>query len=88
MSYFIGKNFMSEELEKHIRLLHEKVGNANVTGRHIVFGHGITQLLNGVIISLSPNLTATPNAPIKKVVAAAPYYPVSNYIKLEFLCLS
>nr|AZG03002.1 alliinase [Allium sativum] len=76
MSYFIGHNFMSDELDKHIRLLHKAVGNAKVDDKFLVFGNGVTQLLNGVIISLSPNVTATPAAPIKKVVAYVPYYPV------------
>lgn len=35
-------------LKKNIKLLHEKVGNANVDG-HIVIGNGVTQLLNGLI---------------------------------------
>nr|AAF36437.1 cysteine-sulphoxide lyase [Allium cepa] len=76
MSYFIGHNFMSDELDRHIRLLHNAVGNAKVDDKFLVFGNGVTQLLNGVIISLSPNVTATPTAPIKKVVAYVPYYPV------------
>nr|P31757.2 RecName: Full=Alliin lyase; Short=Alliinase; AltName: Full=Cysteine sulphoxide lyase; Flags: Precursor [Allium cepa] len=78
MSYFFNpvSNFISFELEKTIKELHEIVGNAAAKDRYIVFGVGVTQLIHGLVISLSPNMTATPCAPQSKVVAHAPYYPV------------
>nr|AYN25508.1 alliinase [Allium chinense] len=78
MSYFFNpvSNFISFELEKTIKELHELVGNAAAKDRYIVFGVGVTQLIHGLVISLSPNMTATPSAPEAKVVAHAPYYPV------------
>nr|AZG03001.1 alliinase [Allium lenkoranicum] len=77
-SYFFNpvSNFISFELEKTIKELHEIVGNAAAKDRYIVFGVGVTQLIHGLVISLSPNMTATPCAPQSKVVAHAPYYPV------------
>nr|BAD06448.1 alliinase-like [Allium cepa] len=74
--YFAPGSFISVVLKRHIKLLHHAVGNAKTDGRYIVFGTGVTQLLNGLIISLSPNVTSDPKAPVKKVVAAVPYYPV------------
>lgn len=71
MSYrTTGDNFISLELEKHIRLLHEAVGNAVTDGRFIIFGSGSTQLLNALVYSLSPENASTPAS----VVATAPYY--------------
>ncbi|XP_038979371.1 tryptophan aminotransferase-related protein 3-like [Phoenix dactylifera] len=71
MSYrTTGDYFISVELEKHIRLLHEAVGNAVTDGRFIVFGSGSTQLLNALVYALSPENASTPAS----VVATAPYY--------------
>ncbi|XXG56138.1 hypothetical protein AAC387_Pa03g3634 [Persea americana] len=70
MSYQITKGTMlSIELEKHIRKLHSVIGNANETGKLILFGVGSTQLLNAAVHALSYK-TSSP----AYVVATAPYY--------------
>lgn len=79
MSYFFrpsSGDIINAELEKHVRLLHDAVGNAKTAGKYIVFGTGVTQLLNGLIISLSPNVSGDSPALAAKVVADVPYYPV------------
>ncbi|KAL5975119.1 hypothetical protein ACLOJK_031798 [Asimina triloba] len=54
MSYTTsGGSIISRELEKHIRLLHEAVGNANASGKFMVFGVGSTQLLHAAVQALS-----------------------------------
>ncbi|KAL7245827.1 hypothetical protein ACSBR2_001042 [Camellia fascicularis] len=70
MSYaFNGHSIISEELEKHIRKLHERVGNAVTKGRFIVFGAGSTQLLNAAVHALSNSSSPA------GVVATIPFYP-------------
>lgn len=78
MSYVFTppSNFTSQELVKTIKRLHEIVGNAVAHDKYVIFGNGVTNLLNGFVISLSPNVTSNPSDPIKKVVAQVPYYPV------------
>ncbi|KAL6311298.1 hypothetical protein AAG906_000873 [Vitis piasezkii] len=72
MSYsYSDRSTISQELDKLIRKLHALVGNANVTGRFIVFGAGSTQLLNAAVHALSPHNSSEP----AKVVATIPYYP-------------
>ncbi|KAI0515554.1 hypothetical protein KFK09_008219 [Dendrobium nobile] len=66
-------NYISMELERHIRLLHRAVGNAVTDDRFIIFGSGSTQLLNAVIKAFSSPLDH--NSPVG-VVATAPYYEV------------
>lgn len=78
MSYrATGDNFISLELEKHIRLLHQAVGNAATDGKFIVFGTGSTQLINALLYALSPDHGSN-SASISpaRVVASVPYYPV------------
>lgn len=73
MSYsYSDRSTISQELDKLIRKLHALVGNANTTGRFIVFGAGSTQLLNAAVHALSPHNSSEP----AKVVATIPYYPV------------
>ena len=73
MSYsFNDHSSISQELVKLIRKLHAIVGNANTTGRFIVFGAGSTQLLNAAVHALSPHNSSAP----AKVVATIPFYPV------------
>ncbi|OWM87017.1 hypothetical protein CDL15_Pgr016054 [Punica granatum] len=71
-SYTFGDRheYISYELEKLIRKLHEVVGNAVTDGRYIVFGVGATQLLNAAVQALSPDNPSFP----ARVVASAPYY--------------
>ncbi|URD99336.1 tryptophan aminotransferase-related protein 4-like [Musa troglodytarum] len=73
MSYFTdGKDDLTIELEKHIRILHQAVGNAVTDGKFIVFGAGSAQLINALVYALSPsNASSSPAS----VVASAPYYP-------------
>ncbi|URD94946.1 tryptophan aminotransferase-related protein 4-like [Musa troglodytarum] len=67
-----GKDYISIELEKHIRILHQAVGNAVTDGKFIVFGSGSAQLINALVYALSPsNASSSPAS----VVASAPYYP-------------
>lgn len=73
MGYSYSDNtYMSQELEKRVRILHSIVGNAVTAGRYIVFGAGSTQLLNAAVNALSTDNSSMP-AP---VVASIPYYPV------------
>ncbi|OWM87018.1 tryptophan aminotransferase-related protein 3-like [Punica granatum] len=64
---------ISEELEKHIRKVHEVVGNAITDGKYIICGAGATQLLNAAVHALSSN---NPSIFPTRVVATAPYYKV------------
>ena len=49
LAYTLGT---SHVLEKLIRELHEKVGNLNVSGKHIVIGSGSTSLIHPAILAL------------------------------------
>ena len=68
--------FQSVELERQIRRLHRAVGNAIADGKHIVFAAGSVQLINALVYALSPDANAA--SPPARVVATAPYYPVSS----------
>ena len=68
--------FQSVDLERHIRRLHRAVGNAIADGKHIVFAAGSVQLINALVYALSPDANAA--SPPARVVATAPYYPVSS----------
>eukprot|EP00268_Persea_americana_P062495 TRINITY_DN8016_c0_g1_i3.p1 TRINITY_DN8016_c0_g1~~TRINITY_DN8016_c0_g1_i3.p1 ORF type:complete len:465 (-),score=70.10 TRINITY_DN8016_c0_g1_i3:201-1595(-) len=71
MSYVVTKGtLLSIELEKLIRKLHSVIGNANATGKFILFGDGSTQLINTAVHALSHNNSSSPTS----VVAAVPYY--------------
>lgn len=78
MSYeTTGANFISLQLEAHIRLLHRAVGNAVTDGKFIVFGSGSTQLINALVYALSPDSSSNSSSSSPaRVVATAPYYPV------------
>ncbi|GMN19958.1 hypothetical protein TIFTF001_048681 [Ficus carica] len=69
---FSDGSYISEELEKHIRQVHDIVGNAVTQGRYIIFGVGSTHLLNAAVHALSLQNSSSP----AKVVASIPYYPV------------
>lgn len=75
---FEDGSLISKQLEKQIRILHDTVGNAVTDGRHIVFGAGSTQLLNAAVHAHSSTDSSSSPA---KVVASAPYYPVSVHIE-------
>ncbi|KAJ8485164.1 hypothetical protein OPV22_017649 [Ensete ventricosum] len=74
MSYSTdGKDYITIELEKHIRILHKVVGNAVTDGKFIVFGSGSAQLINALVYALSQsNASSSPAS----VVASVPYYPL------------
>ena len=72
-SYSDG-SYISQLLVEYIKKLQGIVGNAITEGKYIVFGSGSTQLLNAAVYALSPNSSMSP----AKVVATAPYYPVSS----------
>ncbi|THU72822.1 hypothetical protein C4D60_Mb04t16240 [Musa balbisiana] len=77
MSYqTTGDNFISLELERHIRLLHKAVRNAVTDGKFIVFGSGSTQLINALVYALSLH-NSTSSSPAH-VVATVPYYPIRS----------
>jgi hypothetical protein len=63
------------QLEAHIRQLHRAVGIAVVDGKHLVFGTGSTQLMNGLVYALSPDADDA-SSPPASVVKTAPYYLV------------
>ncbi|XP_027358915.1 tryptophan aminotransferase-related protein 4-like [Abrus precatorius] len=65
-------SLMSEMLVKHIRKVHDIVGNAVTEGRYIIFGNGATHLLNAAVYALSLNSSISP----AKVVATTPHYDV------------
>ncbi|XP_077245776.1 tryptophan aminotransferase-related protein 4-like [Tasmannia lanceolata] len=76
MSYIMGDGLrVSRELERHIRMLHEVVRNANTSGKFIVFGVGSTQLLNAVVHALSANGSSSPAS----VVSQVPTYPAYQF---------
>ncbi|KAI3871474.1 hypothetical protein MKW98_011529 [Papaver atlanticum] len=75
MSYKFGYEngtFISKELERHIRKLHGMVGNANSTGKFMVFGAGSTQLLNAAIYALSSQDPPSPT----RIVGSIPFFLV------------
>lgn len=75
MSYTYGdQSFTSQELERHIRKLHDIVGNAVTQGKYIVFGAGSTQLLSAAVHALSSYNASS----LARVVASIPFYPVSH----------
>ncbi|KAJ9675513.1 hypothetical protein PVL29_024440 [Vitis rotundifolia] len=73
MSYrFADQSFISQELERLIRRLHASTGNAITGGRFILFGAGLTQLINAAVHALSPHNSSAP----AKVMATIPFLPV------------
>ena len=76
--------FQSVDLERHIRRLHRAVGNAIADGKRIVFAAGSMQLINALVYALSPDdANAASSSPPARVVATAPYYPVSCYLLFQ-----
>ncbi|KAI3971536.1 hypothetical protein MKW92_003261 [Papaver armeniacum] len=74
MAYKFGYEhgtFISKELERLLRELHATVGNANITGKFMVFGAGSTQLLNAAIYALSPQDPPSPT----RILGSIPFYP-------------
>ncbi|CDP11448.1 unnamed protein product [Coffea canephora] len=57
---FEDGSLTSNELEKVIRKLHATVGNAVTDGGYIVFGAGLTQLLNAAVHALSSDGSSSP----------------------------
>jgi hypothetical protein len=55
------------QLETHIRQLHRAVGIAVVDGKHLVFGTGSTQLMNGLVYALSPDADDASSPPASVV---------------------
>ncbi|KAJ9146083.1 hypothetical protein P3X46_028394 [Hevea brasiliensis] len=73
MSYYYGdQSTTSKELQRHIRKLHDMVGNAVTQEKYITFGAGSTQLLNAAVHALSSDNASSP----ARVVASIPFYPV------------
>jgi len=66
--------FVSAELEKIIRKLHNVVGNAVTDNRFIIFGAGATQLLAASVHALSQTNSLSPS----RLVTSVPYYNVSK----------
>ncbi|PKI62367.1 tryptophan aminotransferase-related protein 4-like isoform X2 [Punica granatum] len=76
MSYsFSDQTYISQQLDAHIRKLHNVVGNAVTDGKFLVFGAGSTQLLYAAVhaLSLPPDNTSSSSSPAQ-VVASIPYY--------------
>ncbi|KAL0907764.1 hypothetical protein M5K25_022199 [Dendrobium thyrsiflorum] len=69
-----GDNYISLELERHLRLLHYAVGNAITRDHFIVFGAGSTQLVNAAVHALSPDDVNFNESSTALVVATAPFY--------------
>ncbi|XP_037494811.1 tryptophan aminotransferase-related protein 4, partial [Jatropha curcas] len=75
MSYeFNDGSLISKELKSQILKLHSFVGNANTSGRYIIFGAGATHLLNAAVHALSYSSSSSSSP--ARVVASVPYYPV------------
>ncbi|KAG0480621.1 hypothetical protein HPP92_011479 [Vanilla planifolia] len=75
MSYQANGNyFISLELERHIRLLHDAVGNAVTRDRSVVFGAGSTQLINSAVHALSLDSGSNASSFIPSLVVATPPY--------------
>lgn len=82
MSYnFPDESYISQELEKNIRRLHEVVKNAITHDKYIIFGGGSTQLLGAAVYALSMNLSSPAS-----VVTTTPFYQVgkNNFNYIDF----
>lgn len=66
--------FVSAELERIIRKLHNVVGNAVTDNRFIIFGTGATQLLAASVHALSQ--TNSSSSSPSRLVTSVPYYNV------------
>ncbi|XP_010478823.1 PREDICTED: tryptophan aminotransferase-related protein 3-like [Camelina sativa] len=74
MSYHYSEvgSFVSAELEKIIRELHNVVGNAVTDNRFIIFGTGATQLIAASVHALSQ--TNSSSLSPSRLVTSVPYY--------------
>lgn len=74
MSYHFYEDgsYVSAELERIIRKLHNVVGNAVTDNRFVIFGTGATQLIAASVHALSQTNAASPS----RLVSAIPYYNV------------
>ncbi|WOK97970.1 tryptophan aminotransferase-related protein 3 [Canna indica] len=78
MSYITNgqsNSFISDELDKNIRLLHQVVGNAIVDDKLIILGAGSSQLINALVYALSSSSSNANSSSPALVVASIPYYP-------------
>ncbi|KAG2304375.1 hypothetical protein Bca4012_063372 [Brassica carinata] len=89
MSYFYHKDgqYISAELERIIRKLHNVVGNAVTDNRLVIFGTGSTQLIAASVHALSQTNSSSPS----RLVSSVPYYymnkeltEVFNYAHIKF----
>lgn len=74
MSYHFYEDgsYVSAELERITRKLHNVVGNAVTDNRFVIFGTGATQLIAASVHALSQTNAASPS----RLVSAIPYYNV------------
>ncbi|KAJ0235509.1 Tryptophan aminotransferase-related protein 3 [Hirschfeldia incana] len=89
MSYHFHEDgsYVSAELERIIRKLHNLVGNAVTDNRYVIFGTGATQLVAASVHALSQ----TNSSSLTRLVSAIPYYNAYkeqtdffNYANLKF----
>ncbi|CAL9188132.1 unnamed protein product [Musa hybrid cultivar] len=88
-SQTMGGDFISAELDRHVRLLHKAAENAITDGKFILFGSEVAELLHALVHALSAdNASSSPAC----LVASAPHNPFgrrqhecigirSNYVK-------
>lgn len=70
----MGGDFISAELDRHVRLLHKAAENAITDGKFILFGSEVGELLHALVHALSAvNASSSPAC----LVASAPHNPVS-----------
>lgn len=76
---FSDKSYISQELERLIRKVHDIAGNAVTQGRYIVIGAGSTHLINAAVQALSSsstdNFNSSSSSPAS-IVVTIPYYAV------------
>ncbi|XP_004290481.1 PREDICTED: tryptophan aminotransferase-related protein 4 [Fragaria vesca subsp. vesca] len=74
---FSDKSYISQELERLIRKVHDVAGNAVTQGRYIVIGAGSTHLINAAVQALSSsstdNFNSSSSSPAS-IVVTIPYY--------------
>ncbi|XP_062024219.1 tryptophan aminotransferase-related protein 4-like [Rosa rugosa] len=74
---FPDQAYISQELERLIRKVHDIAGNAVTQGRYIVIGAGSTHLLNAAVKALSLSSTSSFNSSSSSpasVVVSIPFY--------------
>ncbi|ESQ33397.1 hypothetical protein EUTSA_v10007588mg [Eutrema salsugineum] len=72
-SYYAYGSFVSQELEKVIRKLHNVVGNAVTDNRFVIFGNGATQLIAASVHALSRTNSSSSSSPAR-LLASVPFY--------------